>query len=956
MQTNIWESHIFPLPVAVGGQKPEERLYWRIKNTDALLKRAPAKTYLVLNNYVATSVGIGFRVKDPKSNAKLASNPESRKQWALFALDDKHMQYLGVLKQHQTGLNTGKQVSRADTTTLRPSLILPDHSRIQISGIDYAFLDPKSYIVPTDEILRMFGSPLTTGPFPNNFNPDYDITDLPNNLYVMIPGSPHKGCKDKNDDPMDNEDTKKYIDPEHDYIRLTDRHDGKTVYTKILHEIGLTRDEAPFMSVKLFEELKSTQDAKFKVGQRLPVRDFQGRPDWINITENMASQKYWNKIWDNTAHLHDRRPAGYFSHPEITLYIEPRNSGNNICPETLKSIFKGVSGFVDAKGRKKYAQRWEIMSNDQLSRIGKDYIKIGDSPFDDYGTYVERDVMVDYLSCHPEDSNNRSLPGKEAVMNVQRKLMNSGPDNVAPGKSGDRVQAMRKAARNKTNLPNKCCQTAQRRSSSTFGLSNQYPRDMYPDDPDQKTVVQVSAMDVAKEYKWKGDSGKIEKGTRKLNWPATATLSEWLHKSASSFGGPIGGAHSASQVSENFMFGTSETHGVMARYETCFQELLKKQQELDVWRGRPGTNPKFVLTTTNTPDNSNIEYFEVADNALKSVVLKKSGVTDPDKDFWSIYQSAKWMSYVLRCKIDFNTAYNGSWLCHKAPYTFDFFPFQRRFYTSLEASVDDVLLEYLKLRAAYYERVLPDGYGCNGEMDLVNKAIEYLRFKVAEESSTEVVELPTPGSKPQLPSGPIELPMPAPGPKPPQPQTPSRPIELPTPGPKPPRPQTPSCPVELPMPAPGPKPPQPQHPHGPTELPTPAPKPPQPQYPSGPIEPPAPGPKPPPPQLPSGPMGLPVPAPGPKPPQPQIPSGPTELPMPAPGPKPPQPQHPGCPTELPTAEPCPKPPQPQAPHGPIELPTPLPTPGPKPPQPHGPTELPTPEPCPKPPQPRTPNS
>ena len=237
--------------------------------------------------------------------------------------------------------------------------------------------------------------------------------------------------------------------------------------------------------------------------------------------------------------------------------------------------------------------------------------------------------------------------------------------------------------------------------------------------PSQRRQMGGSATVIAQNADWPTATERIG---RQGKWDAPGCYpAEWLHRSAFSWGN--GEYFLYPQATYNLVFGSSEANSLMTRYEKAWQRLFVNEwdlaKELQLDRSLPNfQHLKGVLTTRNTPDDTEIlttlRSVDPGPLRVKDVLLVKGEtkhdvprLVDPVNNMMPVdvsgpEQGGEWPDYWVEAR----TCRNLSWCLTYELQLFGtgelnmttatqikFYPFQRGFYTRLEAEVDSVLLD-----------------------------------------------------------------------------------------------------------------------------------------------------------------------------------------------------------------------------------------------------------------------
>ncbi|CUA71097.1 ABC transporter G family member 18 [Rhizoctonia solani] len=191
-----------------------------------------------------------------------------------------------------------------------------------------------------------------------------------------------------------------------------------------------------------------------------------------------------------------------------------------------------------------------------------------------------------------------------------------------------------------------------------------------PSYPDQKTVMNASATELAKEM-W---------GARAVSSGSPADA-EWLHRNAFHFGGMDDVANLASsQTRENLVFGTAECNTHMIRAENTISSLLRADARISQDDRRTGT-----LVTTN-----------IFKGTISRRDLNPPGFAQETIPAWVDKEKYMWLSFGLRYQ--WVMPGNSLGLTFNADEVFD--PFSRFIPLRVEARLDDAIMDYL------YEHIL----------------------------------------------------------------------------------------------------------------------------------------------------------------------------------------------------------------------------------------------------------
>ncbi|KAI4193575.1 MAG: hypothetical protein LQ350_008251 [Teloschistes chrysophthalmus] len=431
----------------------------------------------------------------------------------------------------------------------------------------------------------------------------------------------------------------------------------------------------------------------------IPIREATGRSNYMTIDEKQRgvnAMSFWQKA--KAAGLVKQEGKAVRSRNvnpmKLLFVITPAGTAQGVDEELLTRMVKDSIGeaLIPIKQTAEVVVEGEAEATEKKKLYP---LKLSISPFGDYETWIKTEDYIAYLKNYPgypmpDPAKKQALKDEFTKMQAKTK-----PTTEAGKKNKLYSEELEKIA------------SAQGRNAQQGGVS----------------IIFTSDYDVAEAGLPGARAGVAGQG---VQMGGTATT--WLHRAAFSWGNE-GGIHLAS-VNTNFVFGSGEANGLMTRFEKAWQGLFKKERSLQKFRvdqtktaATPYKLQKLtgILTTDNTPQDSSskknpireirldggtikrTEWYKGTDNKItKREGEDEDGQTKwkdavdqgPDYDFWDWVNSStdplRNMSFHLNYQLKLN---RDSDIHTIGQLSHTFYPFQRGFFTRLEADVDFMLLE-----------------------------------------------------------------------------------------------------------------------------------------------------------------------------------------------------------------------------------------------------------------------
>ncbi|KAF3935344.1 hypothetical protein ABW19_dt0208756 [Dactylella cylindrospora] len=333
----------------------------------------------------------------------------------------------------------------------------------------------------------------------------------------------------------------------------------------------------------------------------------------------------------------------------------------------------------------------------KTENIPKTYTLLSRSCFGDFDTYIETVKLEQYLD--EKVTKERKYPG-DLDVDVINKLRaeNKKIDELAEfnkmeeGKAeGDKVNEYKNFVNTSTAITAVKIDNAKGTRSSA---------------PGQAAVMSgISASDVARVLGW-----DAMRTTPINNWDKERfAMAEWLHRCGYAFGGLSDAASpGSSQTPQNLIFGTSETNSIMTRYEDVYRNAILRERNL-AEELRAIYEGKQVVTVTGrlrTQLANGAGRLRLKDGGYirEAVSVPRWSQSSGPTTWVKLGERYPWICGELSYKFSLqgqgdnanSKMFNGA-----TEWTTSFFPFDRLFFTRLEAVVDDQISLTLYKQAVY---------------------------------------------------------------------------------------------------------------------------------------------------------------------------------------------------------------------------------------------------------------
>ncbi|KAI9804315.1 MAG: hypothetical protein M1833_007122 [Piccolia ochrophora] len=481
--------------------------------------------------------------------------------------------------------------------------------------------------------------------------------------------------------------------------------------------------DRPTMEVLRTPKVKNSEDDRSsydweKTKGFVFVRNKQGELSrlWVSDkpnTGNMRTFTFWQKAWTHGVVKQEAKAVRSRNPNNLDLlFVVPTNS--RVTVEQLKALVEKVKKAAVIKINQNVQIVGETAENAVEIKKIYDY-RLGVSPFNDYETWVKTKDYIAYLRSYP----GYTLPSDEASIQ----------EAFAALRVGETAKANNEAYKEKLKRQE---EKAAQHPNSGAGVKVDFvsiktvqaagvrgARAGAPDQGDQiggsaslvrlygslhRTSLTILLDQIAKSLRWKAPQervGRPEPQYGDVKWDSPGVYpAEWLHRSAFSWGNPAG--NDVSQISSNFIFGSSEANSIMTRYEKSWQRLFTKERSIQNARNRnllmqnQFAKPSFppfegILTTINTSDKDPI--LEVQVEGEKVTPVKHQATDTGIPEYWKWAVNYPNICFSLRYSLLLGEGSQSSLGQTFGPLTTFFYPFQRGFFTRIEADVDYALLD-----------------------------------------------------------------------------------------------------------------------------------------------------------------------------------------------------------------------------------------------------------------------
>ncbi|KAL8872337.1 MAG: hypothetical protein Q9174_002021 [Haloplaca sp. 1 TL-2023] len=481
------------------------------------------------------------------------------------------------------------------------------------------------------------------------------------------------------------------------------------------------------------------------IPQAIIDKETSGRSNYLTIDPRQRNPSFWLKAKARgLARQEGKAVRSRNVNPmELLFVITEAGTNEGITKELLTKMV--ADSIKEALIPIKQTATVVVESSSEVAEMKKKYpVKLSASPFGDFETWIRMEDYTAYL---------RNYPGYELPQPAQKSILKSTFSKLAPGttaQSNNEVYTEKLDAISKSKAYTEKLEAIERTKgkiarqggvsiilTSTNAVAAAGMPGARQGVPGQGIQMGGSATDVAKALKWDGTqgTGRVPRkpeprvsGEPVFDAPGHV-VSEWLHRAAFSWGNCAG--IDVASVNTNFVFGSGEANGLMTRFEKSWQGLFKKERSLQNFRMNQtkGTTTPYTarelygfLITTNTPKDdttgeqpileTKVEGGKVSrtkwNKSKDNKILKQVGVDEDGKTKWedavelaADYDYWDWVNNATdpMGNLSFSLGYvlqldrpseirGGGLLSHQ------FYPFQRGFFTRLEADVDFMLLEH----------------------------------------------------------------------------------------------------------------------------------------------------------------------------------------------------------------------------------------------------------------------
>ncbi|KAF5612438.1 uncharacterized protein FSUBG_1515 [Fusarium subglutinans] len=325
------------------------------------------------------------------------------------------------------------------------------------------------------------------------------------------------------------------------------------------------------------------------------------------------------------------------------------------------------------------------------------YVKIGDNPLGLYSTYIRKEDFHTYMKSLEKPRVElrkrlkamdaaRSIPSEEAYQKLIE--ANANGDIIELEQLSDSQKKGQKTvldAGSMTTLSSKV---------SSLKIINAIGNRTTKNAPGK--IMGMSASQCAHDnLGWAKLQTSKEDKSKGMMLRNGLYMAEWLHLSAFSWGGllepPVYGKinpqqHDSSDIPENLVLGTSETNSQMTRFEKAWQALIKDETLL-----RKDNTYSAVLEIVRNPTSEKdiLQDGKAAKYTRHSVSLGDSH-DRLAKDF-------KFIAYSVEYSLDFPSGCRLLGKKEDTRLSTIFYPFSRPLYHKLEAELDTLLYNHLKV-------------------------------------------------------------------------------------------------------------------------------------------------------------------------------------------------------------------------------------------------------------------
>ncbi|KAK6524635.1 hypothetical protein TWF281_011537 [Arthrobotrys megalospora] len=386
------------------------------------------------------------------------------------------------------------------------------------------------------------------------------------------------------------------------------------------------------------------------------------RPDYGKGRFPRAVDMAILKIWINQLIDDDQRYGGTAAAPREKLYdiFERAHSNGNMKTE-FKFFPKGTK--TESIDPAKYTL---------LSR----------SCFGDYDTYIETPLLTQYLA--PDVTDERQVP-KDVDTEIIAKVAVKHAKGIQTLASFNKIEG-KNPAEYKDHTARETRITAAKIDGAYGTRASAL---------NQGAVMEgISATDVANALGWSAMRGTSIRGWEKERF----SMAEWLHRCGYAYGGLADNDPQSSQVKENLIFGSSETNSIMTRYEDVYRNAIIRErtlvEELKAIYTKaklPNPDAQYVngrLATALTDKGGKL-FFKDNVYTRETIAVPKAKEVPGAKDWADIGKRYPWLSSELTYK--FSLDKESKMFKNDSQWTTRFFPFDRLFFTRLEAVVDDTI-------------------------------------------------------------------------------------------------------------------------------------------------------------------------------------------------------------------------------------------------------------------------
>ena len=351
-----------------------------------------------------------------------------------------------------------------------------------------------------------------------------------------------------------------------DHVRLRKNRHGKAV---ILDDAKSAQGNETFLDPGGIYITKATMD-KLRTGKYdwtknsncVCCRNALGDATWFQCgSDFIRKPEWWEKAY--VTGLSAEQPFGGRARDvknlKLAFVITRAGSSRSVTIESLEKTISQVK--EQSSAREIVTDATVFLEEDFNPETYGEYRPLSMSPFGHFETWIKNSDYLAYLRGYqgykiPNSVNIKTLTTAFGKLKVPTK---SSEQSKKWGEHRD--QQMKAAGKGTTNENLTVCRV----SYETITKASSDDRSSFPQ---QGFLMGGSATDIAKALDWNTTSriSHYEDPNTKLIWNALGVYaSEWLHRTAYSWGNPSGSG--MNQSAPNFIFGSSECNSLMTRYE-----------------------------------------------------------------------------------------------------------------------------------------------------------------------------------------------------------------------------------------------------------------------------------------------------------------------------------------------------------------------------------------------------